>query len=125
MLRKDMKGLFIGIILIHSVTVFSQSYTLPAVLFDSLVFEVQKGRECTNVVRIQEAELANYALIENSLKTQLEALQEQIALREYIYTTNREALLRTHENRLKAQRRRTGKITAVAVVELVVIILLL
>lgn len=46
---------------------FSQVYTLPSVLFDSLVFETRKGRSCDslqvlneNIIKEQGQQLLNY-----------------------------------------------------------------
>lgn len=40
-----------------SVTAFCQNYTLPSILFDSLSFEVVKGRSCDSVRVAQAFEL--------------------------------------------------------------------
>jgi len=37
--------------------VYSQSFTLPSVLFDSMAFEVRKGRSCDTLQRKQQAEI--------------------------------------------------------------------
>lgn len=38
-------------------TVFSQNYSLPSVLFDSLVYLAMKGKSCDTLVIKQEAEI--------------------------------------------------------------------
>jgi len=38
-------------------TLHSQNYTLPTVLFDSMVFEVNLGRSCAKLQTLQKAEI--------------------------------------------------------------------
>lgn len=85
----------------QSVTAFSQTYTLPSVLFDSLAFETRKGRSCDSLqvlnerlIKSQDIQLLNYdrlikltdgkisalnALIENQ-KESKEILTKQFAI---------------------------------------------
>jgi hypothetical protein len=80
-----MRKLFLGILLTVSVTAYSQYYTLPSVIADSLVFEVQQGRQCAEITALQAVQLTNLSDIVDSqskaielLKTQTNALQGQV-----------------------------------------------
>jgi len=49
-----MKALFLSLSLVTMTGIaYCQSYTLPSVLFDSMVFEVSKGRSCDSLAAIR------------------------------------------------------------------------
>lgn len=66
-------------------TALSQNYTLPSVLFDSLVFEVRKGRSCDSLntlnerlIKSQGIQLVNYKELVKTSDGKIAALEALI-----------------------------------------------
>ena len=57
-------------------TAFSQSYTLPTILFDSLAFETYQGRQCKELVKFQANEIQKGLNVEIKLNNELHIAQE-------------------------------------------------
>jgi hypothetical protein len=60
-----------------SATVCSQNYTLPSVLFDSLVYETIKGRKCDSLAARQATELTKYYLLDSEQGRAIELLRSE------------------------------------------------
>jgi AraC-like DNA-binding protein len=121
-----MKKLFLGILLTISGTAFCQNYTLPSVLYDSLVYETQRGRVCEQIRLLQTAQLINLSdLIDSKgkaielLKTQTNALQGQVYNWEQTYQLNDQQ----HQAQNKHLKKSLLKWKLIAVAEVVLIVL--
>lgn len=64
--------------MILSATAFSQSYTLQAVYFDSLTFEVRNGRACEKLAAAQSLALLSADSLMNASKTVIRLQDQQI-----------------------------------------------
>jgi len=114
--------------MIGSVTAFSQTYTLPSVLFDSMVFEVRKGRSCDSLQAIRAERIKNQG---EQLLNQDSALKIAVTLseaKEAEVNELRQALTKTEAKsnmELKNQKTKTRKITLIAIGQTVIIVLLI
>ena len=102
------------------------NYTLSGVLFDSMAYEVQKGRLCEEIRLLQTAQLINLSdLIDSKgkaielLKTQTNALEGQVYIWEQTYDLNDEQ----HQAQNKYLKKSILKWKLIAVMEVVLIVL--
>jgi len=114
--------------MIGSVTGFSQTYTLPSVLFDSMVFEVIKGRSCDSLQAIRAERIKNQG---EQLLNQDSALKLAVSLseaKEAEVKELRQALTITEAKskmELKDQKRKTRKVAIIAISEAILLIVIL
>lgn len=112
--------------MIHSGILYCQVYTLPSVLFDSLAFEVRKGRSCDSlqvlnekVIESQGKQLLNYdkALsLSQSSNSTLSALLNNAK-------NGQEILSMQFQKDLKEEKKRTRKWKGIALIGAFVIII--
>jgi hypothetical protein len=109
-------------------TAYCQNYTLPSVLYDSLVFETQRGRVCEQISLLQTAQLTNLSNLIDSkgkaielLKTQTNALQGQVYTWEQTYQLNNQQ----HQAQNKHLKKSIVKWKLIAVGQAVLIVLVI
>jgi hypothetical protein len=105
---------------------FEDRYTLSGVLFDSLVWETMRGRQCAELTAIQAVQIVNLNDLVNTqgkaielLKTQTNALQGQIYVLEQTYDLNDQQ----HQAQNKYLKKSILKWKLIAVAEVVLLIL--
>jgi hypothetical protein len=126
--EKDMRKLFIGIILILNGIACYGQYTLPSVIADSLIFETIKGRECANLTELQAVGLIQAEKVIHEQGQAIELLKSQInTLEQANYNWEHTLLISNEqwEREIKHYRRKLigWKLLAVGQVVLLVLVL--
>ncbi len=112
---------------------YSQNYTLPSILFDSLTVEVRRGRSCTRIDSAQRVELSRLSGVIHDQGRIIELTQKEATQLEALYVTLEQRLETTVEmyvgqvDRLRARLSRWVRLVILesGVVVAIVVILLL